>query len=211
MAIAVLAFAIPAIFSTHLGLPHDLYYLIYVAFVIGALATYVRYVGTDVQAVLRRSWPLSLALGLAIMAFQVPFILGRPATPGPEGPYLTFEVLWRGVVYGAVDALLLSAFPGMVAFGVLQGNLQGVARRAGYFGLALLLSMIITATYHLGYAQYREQGLQQPETGNVILLIPTLVTANPIGSIVAHSAMHVAAVTHVYETDVFLPPQTFAD
>jgi len=35
-----------------------------------------------------------------------------------------------------------------------------------------------------------------------------LATANPVGSIAAHISMHVTAVTHSYETNVFLPPQT---
>jgi hypothetical protein len=34
-----------------------------------------------------------------------------------------------------------------------------------------------------------------------------LLTLNPVGSIVAHSSMHVAAETHSHETDLFLPPQ----
>jgi hypothetical protein len=35
-----------------------------------------------------------------------------------------------------------------------------------------------------------------------------LATVNPIGSIGAHISMHVTAVTHSYETTIFLPPQT---
>ena len=38
--------------------------------------------------------------------------------------------------------------------------------------------------------------------------VPMLLTANPIGSVVDHSAMHVAAVVHEYEGDIRLPPQT---
>ena len=36
--------------------------------------------------------------------------------------------------------------------------------------------------------------------------VPTLVTLNPIGAPITHAAMHVTAVLHSYETDVFLPP-----
>ena len=55
--------------------------------------------------------------------------------------------------------------------------------------------MIITATYHWGYPQYRQDGLSRPETGNVLISIPAFVTANPVGSLVAHVSQHVAAVT----------------
>jgi hypothetical protein len=47
--------------------------------------------------------------------------------------------------------------------------------------------------------------------GNTIISVPSLLTANPVGSIIAHASMHVAADVHAYETDVFLPPQTDAE
>ncbi|MEZ4572751.1 MAG: hypothetical protein R2849_21030 [Thermomicrobiales bacterium] len=72
----------------------------------------------------------------------------------------------------------------------------------------LIFTIVITGTYHLGYDQFREDGIAQPELGNVIISIPAMATGNPVGSLVAHSAMHVTAVAHSYETDVFLPPQT---
>jgi hypothetical protein len=31
---------------------------------------------------------------------------------------------------------------------------------------------------------------------------------NPIGSMAVHASYHVTAVTHSYETKIFLPPQT---
>jgi len=40
--------------------------------------------------------------------------------------------------------------------------------------------------------------------------IPALATANPVGSIIAHSGMHVSAVIHEYETDSRLPPKASA-
>ncbi len=64
----------------------------------------------------------------------------------------------------------------------------------------LPLVIIVTATYHLGYPQYRQDGLSRPETGNVLISIPMFATANPVGSIVAHVSQHVAAVTHAYES-----------
>ena len=60
----------------------------------------------------------------------------------------------------------------------------------------------------LGYPQYREDGLSRPETGNVLISIPTFATANPVGSVVAHVSQHIAAVTHAYESRIFNPPVT---
>jgi hypothetical protein len=68
--------------------------------------------------------------------------------------------------------------------------------------------LVITAVYHLGYPQYRQDGVAKPEVGNTLISIPMLATANPVGSIAAHVSMHVTAVTHSYETTIFLPPKT---
>jgi len=83
-----------------------------------------------------------------------------------------------------------------------------VLRRARYVAIAVPMILVITATYHLGYPQYRQDGVAKPEVGNTLISIPMLATANPVGSIAAHISMHVTAVTHSYETNVFLPPQT---
>ena len=42
--------------------------------------------------------------------------------------------------------------------------------------------------------------------GDLIWSAPVLATLNPIGAPVAHAGLHVAAVTHSYDTDLFLPP-----
>jgi hypothetical protein len=131
------------------------------------------------------------------------------ATPRPHGGYFAFELLWRGVGYGVIDALLLTAFPCAVAYAILHGRTGGLRGRIRFIALALPLIWVITATYHLGYPQIREDGLGRPETGNTIISVPALLTTNPAGSVVAHVTMHVTAVTHAYETRDYLPPQTF--
>ena len=59
--------------------------------------------------------------------------------------------------------------------------------------------MTITAVYHLGYEQYRHNGVGAPETGNALISMPMLLSTNPIGSIADHMAMHVSAVAHTYD------------
>jgi hypothetical protein len=107
--------------------------------------------------------------------------------------------------------VLLSAFPVLVALHVLGRDLGGIARKAGFGALALAMTLVITGAYHLGYEQYREDGIAAPELGNTVMSVPAIVTLNPAGSIIAHASMHVAAVEHSYETDVYLPPQTDAE
>lgn len=94
---------------------------------------------------------------------------------------------------------------------VLRGDVSGLAKRSGFALLTLAMSMVITATYHLGYEHYREDRVREPETGNVAISLPVILSANPLGSLLAHTTLHEAAVAHSYETDTFLPPQTSAD
>ena len=209
---ALVAFLLPFVFSSVLDLNHDLYYAVYFAGVLGFLTWYVKATGADVAGMMRQNWRWSVVLGVLAAAFVVFNVLNREdSTPRPGGLYFIFEIGWRGVIYGAIDALLLTAFPALVAYTVLEGHVVTLARRGLFAGLTLVMVLAITATYHLGYEQFREDGVGAPEIGNTIISLPALLTMNPAGSVLAHASMHVTAVTHAYETDVFLPPQTDAD
>jgi len=207
---STLAFVVPYVGVSVLDLQHDLFYLVYFASTIALLAAWTRVEHVDLSRFVRFGWPWSLALGALVGTFVVANVLAGDGTPRPDGAYFAFELLWRGLAYGTIDALLLTVFPSLVAYRLLRGRIDGVKGRVRFAAVALPLVLLITATYHLGYPQYREDGVRQPEIGNTLISIPMLATANPIGSVVAHASMHVAAVTHSYETDVFLPPQTEA-
>ena len=132
----------------------------------------------------------------------------EPATGGPHGLALAWAVLWRGIGYGAADGLLLSAFPILVVFAAAEGS-DLRRRRSGTVAVgavALLASMVMTTVYHLGYPDFRSPLLARPVAADVVWSVPTLVTLNPIGAPIAHAGLHVSAVLHSSETDVFLPP-----
>jgi len=142
----LVAFLIPYLLTSVAGLQHDVYYLIYFATVLSFLYIYVRLTHVDVWAVFARNWRWSLALGAAATVFVVANVLSRDSTDGPSGGYLAFELAWRGVAYGVVDALLLTAFPGLVVVGLMRGRISGLLRRVEFAALALVLVMIITGT-----------------------------------------------------------------
>jgi hypothetical protein len=64
----------------------------------------------------------------------------------------------------------------------------------------------ITATYHLGYAQFRGSEVVKPEIGALMADLPAVLTGNPAGAILAHPAFHVTANVHTYRSGTFLPP-----
>ena len=208
---AVVGFAAPFVGSSILGLQHDVYLGIY--FVAVARASVglrvVRRAWTFARFLLR-NWKLGVALGVVFGIVLVRNVFSEHATPHPSGAYYWFELLWRGGIYGAVDALLLTVLPSLVVYRSLGGHLRSWRLRLEYFGASLALIVSLTAIYHLGYTQYRQDGVRAPETGNVIISMPMLLSANPIGSVADHMAMHISSVQHEYNTEVRLPPATKA-
>jgi hypothetical protein len=207
---ALAGFAVPFAGSSLLGLQHDLYLGVYFVVVGGLLWAYATATRLDVRAVLTRNWKLGAALGLVVGVLLVWNVFTEDRTPHPSGAYFWFELLWRGGIYGAVDALLLTVLPCLVVYRSLGGHLASWRRRLEYFGASLALIVALTAVYHLGFAQYRHDGVRAPEAGNTIISLPMLLSANPIGSVADHMAMHVSAVVHEYDTEVRLPPETTA-
>jgi ABC-type glycerol-3-phosphate transport system permease component len=209
--VCTVAFLVPFLGVTVLDLQHDLFYLVYFALTIALIAGYARAEQVAVGEILggRRRW--SLGAGAVLAVFLVLNVVRtEDATARPHGAYFVFELLWRGVGYGLVDTVLLTVLPCLVAYALLRGRVDGWRGKLRFTALALPLVVAVTAVYHLGYPQYRRDGLGRPETGNVLISIPTFATANPVGSVVAHVSQHVAAVTHAYESRIFNPPATRA-
>lgn len=209
-AAAVAGFAVPFLGSSTLDLQHDVYLGIYFVVVLGLCTAYAVETRLDVGATVHRHWKLGVLLGVLVGVALVRNVLADDRTPHPSGSYYVFELVWRGAIYGVVDALLLTVLPCLVVLRSLGGTLGTWRRRLAYVGCSLVLVMAITAVYHLGFSQYREDGVRAPETGNAIISVPMLLSTNPLGSIADHAAMHVSAVSHSSETDVRLPPATKA-
>jgi hypothetical protein len=205
----VLAFVVPFLFADLLGLPRDLYYGIYAATAVGFFLLWVRFTGQSLGAMLRRRWVLAVVLGLIFAAAMAMLVIRtEPASSGPTGVRLVWDVAWRGLVYGAVDGLFLSSFPILAVFAAGKGSrLWGRASGKVVVGIAALIaSLLMAAVYHLGYSDFRSAKIVRPVAGDVIWSVPTLITLNPVGAPLAHAGMHIAAVLHSPQTDTFLPP-----
>jgi hypothetical protein len=205
----VVSFLVPFVLADQLEIQRDVYYGIYGAVVLGLFIAWARDTGTSLSELLARRWRLALALGLIFAAVSVVIVLrSEDSTAHPDGAEFVGAILWRGLFYGAADGLLLSAFPILVVFEAFAGSRLRRTRigTVGVGAIAMLASLLITATYHLGYSDFRSEKLRKPLAGDVVWSVPTLATLNPIGSPIAHAGLHVAAVTHSYETETFLPP-----
>jgi hypothetical protein len=204
-----IAFAIPFLFTDVIRVPRDLYYAIYVASVFGFVGAWARKTQQPIRAFLRRSWRWAIALGAPAGLGLMYTVLREPSTAHPHGLTFVGAILWRGVVYGAADGLLLSVFPILAVFGLFASKpLRARSRKAvvGMGALALAVSLLFTVVYHVGYPDFRGGKVKKPVAGDVIWSVPTLATLSPLGAPIAHITLHVSAVVHSYQTDLFLPP-----
>jgi hypothetical protein len=205
----VLAFAVPFVFADVLDVPRDLYYGIYTVSVVAFFILWARATRQSLGEMFRRRWRLSVALGAAFAGLLALLVLQTDDTTArPDGLELVGAVVWRGVVYGLTDGLLLSVFPILAIYAAFAGTARPVngARKLTVGLAALAASLAMTAVYHLGYSDFRSEKLRAPVAGDVAWSVPTLVTLNPIGAPIAHAGLHTSAVLHSYETDTFLPP-----
>lgn len=194
-----------------LTLPVDLYYLAYFAIVWLFLGTYATRTGLRPLAWARRRLVPGLVLGLLGGLVLVRGVLAQPGTAPLSGVHLAWALLWRGLVYGAVDGLLLIAFPWVVAWRALEAERGGAGRRLGAGGVALLGVFLVTTAYHLGYRDFRSARVLQPNVGAAIGALPTVIAANPVAGPLAHVLLHLSAVLHAPGTDLYLPPHRQPD
>ena len=204
----VLGFATAAVFAGLLRLPRALFLVPYVVLVSAFLYGYVRWGGIDVQNLFLRHWPWGLAGAAIVGAFVVRNVLSQPAFPRPQGLELVFDVVWFGVVYGTLDALLLSVMPALATWQAFSslGWTGAWPGRLAAGAAAIAASLLVTAAYHLGYPEFRGPTVAAPVFGNGVMSLGYLLTANPISAVASHVAMHSAAVLHGLETTAQLPP-----
>lgn len=205
-AAAAVGFSAAFLFGDVITLPVDLYYLIYFALVLGFFTLYVKRTGLELKEWIspRLGWGVALGVAGGIVLMQG--VLARPETAHLDGGMLAWAIVWRGVIYGAVDGLLLFAFPWVVVWRAFEVGEKGWGAKVGAGGVALVSVLLVTTAYHLGYGDFRSRMIVQPNIGSTIGAVPTLVTANPVASPLSHVFLHVTAVVHSPETDLFLPP-----
>ena len=203
---ALVGFGSSFIFGDFLTLPVDLYYLIYFGIIIIFFSAYIRKTNLHIKEWVSKRWSWSILLGLTFGALMVQNVLSRPETDRFTGAYLAWLIFWRGMVYGVIDGLFLSSFPWIVTWRAFEVGKKSLGKKIAFGFLAWGFILVVTTAYHLGYSDFRSRKIIQPNIGNTLISVPTLVTANPIGSPITHAIMHTAAVVHSPQTELFLPP-----
>lgn len=204
----LLLFFLASWFGTSvLALDNDLYYAVFIWLAATFLYYYVRSTRSDIIQWVRTRWRSSLFVGVLSSIYLVVNVWQASPTEHPSGLLLLFELAWRGLAYGLADSLVLSAFPLAVAIGVMgTERIIGVARRLALATLTLVLIVTMSTVYHLGFSQFDDGDLVTPQLSTAVVAVPTLVTANPVGSLLAQVSLHVAVTFRTFESDVLVPP-----
>ena len=137
-------------------------------------------------------WRRGLAGAALAGTFVVANVLAQPASQPAGGAQLALGILWLGVVYGTLDGLFLSVMP-VLAF-------------EGHKALGLAASIAVTLAYHAGFPEYHGAAMAGVVLGNAVMTLAYVLTGSPAAAVLAHVAMHVAAVLHGAETTLQLPP-----
>ena len=206
-AAAILGFAVSAVFAGWLEVSRSWFVLAYAALTAPLFAGYVRWSGIDIVGLVRRHLSWGLLGGAFIGAFVIFSVQRQDGGGRAGGLELTFDLLWWGLVYGLVDALLLNVLPVLATWRAMTtlGWTDTWRRRIAAGALALGASMLVTAAYHLGFPEFRDADITDPLLGDIVSL-GYLLTNNPLTAVIAHVAMHIAAVLHGAEGTVQLPP-----
>jgi hypothetical protein len=148
---------VAAIFSGWLRLPRDLFLLIYVTTSGAFLYAYFRWSGISLRQALLERWRWGALGAVASGALAAANVLSQPSSPTPEGLGLAWAILWWGVIYGTVDELLLSVLPVRGTWEACSrwGWTRSVPGRIPSGALALVSSLLVAASYHLGYSEFR--------------------------------------------------------
>ncbi len=205
----VLGFAMTEIFTSLLELSRSWWVLADVIAVSLLAGAYVRWTEVKLGEVLLRHWRAGVILGVVIatvVAFSV--IATQDASPREHGLTFVWQIVWFGVVYGAADAVLLNVIPVYALWQASAelGHTRTLRGKVLTGVVALLASLLVTAMYHAGYAEFRGADMREPLVGNTLLSVAYILSGNPITAFAGHIAMHIAAVVHGITSTAVLPP-----
>ena len=208
-AAALLGFTIAEVFAGLLHLPRSIYLIPYVGLTSLFLYAFLRWSGLSIINLLSHNWVWGVIGAVVLGLFTVSSILSQPASARAEGLALVFDLFWLGVVYGLIDALLLSVLPVLATlqgFSAL-GWTKKFPEKILVGAIAISASLFVTIAYHLGYPECRVPGgLVGPTLGNGAMTLGYVLTNNPMAAIFSHMAMHIAGVLHGPVSVIQLPP-----
>jgi len=98
-------------------------------------------------------------------------------------------------------------FSWMVTWRAFNVEKKSLSKKIAFSFVAWFFILVVTTAYHLGYSDFRSPKIVQPNIGNTIISLPTLISVNPIGAPITHAMMHIAAIIIFQNRPFFTSPQ----
>ena len=138
---------------------------------------------------------------LLVGVFLVFNVVSQGRTENETGIELALDIFINGIIYGTVDALVLSILPVLIVINWLPASGNILIIIAG-----LILSNLVTFTYHIGFKEFRNKSIIRAMIGNTLCTLAFLLTGNMLAPTLSHAAMHIMAVIWGPKNKIQLPP-----
>lgn len=207
-AATLLGFVLTAVFAGWMRLSRKIFLAVYLVSTGVFLYSFASWGLVDLGALIARNWIWGVVAGLIAAAILVINVRSQPDSQQLTGGALFFDLTWLGLVYGLVDALFLNVMPVLAAREAFSqlGWADTWMGMIAVGALALVASLLVTAGYHLGYPEFRNSTLGLVLVGNCLITLAFILPGNPLGAMISHAVMHIAAVNQGPETTIQLPP-----
>jgi hypothetical protein len=193
LAIAAAGFAVAWLLTDRLAMRRAPYVGVLAAVTAGLAAGYLAWseLGADFWTNRWGGGVLAAVLSGLVLAAA----LRRVSAPREDAAasFTAPRLLWESGVYGLAEGMLLSVLPVLVTWQALSAAGWSQGWRGLAAGIAAVLaSIVVIVTHHLGYHGYRGRRLVQPIVGCVLLSIVFLLTGSPIAAMGGHVVLHAA-------------------
>ena len=204
----LLGLAITGLFVSGMKLSRNKFLIPYVLFVSIFLFAFITLNQIDLAALLAKNLLWGIIAGLLTSIILIRHVRSQPRSRKPDDPSLAFELGWAGLIYGFIDAALLNVMP-VIAMSVALREYAWTSTIIGKIGVGVIelaASLLVALLYHLGYPEFRTKKVRFVFLGNSVITLAYILSGNPLGSLLSHPIMHIAAVLQGPETTVQLPP-----
>ena len=200
-----------AVFSGRMKIPRHRFLVPYIILASIFLLCFFYFDSVNLIDFLLQNWFYGVIAGVIVGVILTRNVMSQPSSTSSSDRNLAVDILWLGIAYGLIDSLLLNVMPVIAVWnGFSQiGLLSTWTWQISAAILGLGASLLVTLLYHLGYTEFRNRKVGFVLIGNTIITLAYLFSTNPLGAILSHIIMHIAAVIRGPETTIQLPPHYF--
>jgi hypothetical protein len=101
-------------------------------------------------------------------------------------------VIWRGLVFGFISSIVLTAFPFITVWRSFAGKNPGRLRRFGMVIISAIAIFLMSLCQSIGYAGFDKEKIANQVKVNIIAGLPTLLSGNPMASPIAGTFLKVS-------------------